>query len=502
MASNTYTVTETTDNLSQLVTNVNTISKDVGATGKLTTTQDSDIVGAINELDAEIGSVTLTTTAQTLTGAIQEIFQGGFEELDLTLDSVKTSTGLALGGFSDSERSSLGKALNALSRDIQVLDSDMVGELGTDSTGTTTGRSRNLLTTTAKTIVGSINELDAEIGTISSLTTGNKSTIIASINELDSDLGALTSLSSEVRDSNIAATINTLNTKVNNRNRFVEFFTDSAAGGDSAGSRIVADSANDFVKFSGGTNLEVVVADSDNARTITFNHTSVGASSVNNSGNTFIQDLTIDANGHVTGTTSATATSPNNAQHIMQQGGGLLVNTTGGSSHFTADASTNITTTYSIDSDLRGHVHFIGPDNNDYIHFTDSSLDVFINTTKVGVFASNGDFHANNDIIAFSTTASDMRLKTDIEPITDALEKINALTGYTFTYDYNGRKSAGLLAQEVEEVLPSAVFDKKLVFKENDNQEYKTLQYDQTIALLVQSIKELKSEIDILKRNK
>ena len=493
---NKHTVTAITDNLSQLITNLNQTAKDAGGTDRLTTTQDSDLVGAINELDAEIGSVTLTTTAQTLTGAIQEIFQGGFEELDLTLDSVKTSTGLALGGFSDSERSSLGKALNALSRDIQVLDSDMVGQLGTDSTGTTTGRSRNLLTTTAKTIVGSINELDAEIGTISSLTTGNKSTIIASINELDSDVGALTSLNSEVRDSNVAATINALNTKVNNRNRFLTFITDSADNGYSA------DSAGAHIKFVGGSNLEVIKDSStSNVKQITINHTSVGASSVDNSGNTFIQDLTIDANGHVTGTTSAAATSPNNAQHIMAAGGGLLVNTPGGSP-FTADASTNITTTYSIDSDLRGHVHFVGPDNNDYIHFTDSSLDVFINTTKVGVFASNGDFHANNDIVAFSTTASDMRLKTDIEPITDALEKINALTGYTFTYDYNGRKSAGLLAQEVEEVLPSAVFDKKLVFKENDNQEYKTLQYDQTIALLVQSIKELKSEIDILKRNK
>ena len=133
--------------------------------------------------------------------------------------------------------------------------------------------------------------------------------IVASINDIDSDVGALTSISSEVRDSNIVSTINALNTKVNNRNRFVEFFTDSAAGGDSAGSRIVADSANDFVKFSGGTNLEVVVEDSDNARTIKVNHTSVGASSVDNSGNTFIQDLTIDANGHVTGTTSAAATT-------------------------------------------------------------------------------------------------------------------------------------------------------------------------------------------------
>ena len=491
---NKHTVTAITDNLSQLITNLNQTAKDAGGTDRLTTTQDSDLVGAINELDAEIGSVTLTTTAQTLTGAIQEIFQGGFEELDLTLDSVKTSTGLALGGFSDSERSSLGKALNALSRDIQILDSDMVGLLGRDSGDS--GRAINLLTTTAKTIVGSINELDAEIGTLSSLTTGHKSTLVGSINNVDSDVGALTSLNSEVRDSNIAATINALNTKVNNRNRFLTFITDSADNGYSA------DSAGAHIKFVGGSNLEVIKDSStSNVKQITINHTSVGASSVDNSGNTFIQDLTIDANGHVTGTTSAAATSPNNAQHIMAAGGGLLVNTPGGSP-FTADASTNITTTYSIDSDLRGHVHFVGPDNNDYIHFTDSSLDVFINTTKVGVFASNGDFHANNDIVAFSTTASDMRLKTDIEPITDALEKINALTGYTFTYDYNGRKSAGLLAQEVEEVLPSAVFDKKLVFKENDNQEYKTLQYDQTIALLVQSIKELKSEIDILKRNK
>ena len=496
---NQHTVTSPSDNLSQLVTNLNQTAKDVGGTDRLTTTQDSDIVGAINELDAEIGSVTLTTTAQTLTGAIQEIFQGGFEELDLTLDSVKTSTGLALGGFSDSERSTLGKALNALSRDIQVLDSDMVGQLGTDSTGTTTGRSRNLLTTTAKTIVGSINELDAEIGTLSSLTTGHKSTLVGSINNVDSDVGALTSLNSEVRDSNLAATINVLNTKVNNRNRFLTFLTDSADNGYSA------DSADAHIKFVGGSNLEVIKDSStSNVKQITINHTSVGASSVDNSGTTFIQDLTIDANGHVTGTASATVASPNNAQHIMQQGGGLLVNTTGGSSHFTADASGNITTTYSLDSDLRGNVRFAGQ-NTEYVHFSDSNggqINFHNSGTRRFVMEDDGDFHAANDIIAFSTTPSDMRLKSDIEPITDALAKVNALTGYTFTYDHAGRKSAGLLAQEVEQVLPSAVSNKRLPLGANNNKEYKTLQYDQTIALLVESVKELKSEIDILKRDK
>lgn len=495
MASNTYTVTETTDNLSQLVTNVNTISKDVGATGKLTTTQDSDIVGAINELDAEIGSVTLTTTAQTLTGAIQEIFQGGFEELDLTLDSVKTSTGLALGGFSDSERSSLGKALNALSRDIQILDSDMVGLLGRDSGDS--GRAIDLLTTTAKTILGGVNELDGEIGTLSSLTTGNKSTIVASINELDSDLGALTSLSSEVRDSNVAATINALNTKVNNRNRFLTFITDSADNGYSA------DSASAHIKLVGGSNLEVIKDSStSNVKQITINHTSVGASSVDNSGNTVIQDLTIDANGHVTGTASTTITSPENASHIMAAQGGLLVNTPG--SNFTANAGTNITTTYSLDSDLRGNVVFAGR-TTEYVHFSDSNggqINFHNSGTRRFVMEDDGDFHAANDIIAFSTTPSDMRLKSDIEPITDALAKVNALTGYTFTYDHAGRKSAGLLAQEVEQVLPSAVSNKRLPLGANNNEEYKTLQYDQTIALLVESVKELKSEIDILKRDK
>ena len=495
MASNTYTVTETTDNLSQLVTNVNTISKDVGATGKLTTTQDSDIVGAINELDAEIGSVTLTTTAQTLSGAIQEIFQGGFEELDLTLDSVKSSTGLALGGFTDSERSSLGKALNALSRDIQILDSDMVGLLGRDSGDS--GRAIDLLTTTAKTILGGVNELDGEIGTLSSLTTGNKSTIVASINELDSDLGALTSLSSEVRDSNVAATINALNTKVNNRNRFLTFITDSADNGYSA------DSASAHIKLVGGSNLEVIKDSStSNVKQITINHSSVGASSVDNSGNTVIQDLTIDANGHVTGTASTTITSPENASHIMAAQGGLLVNTPG--SNFTANAGTNITTTYSLDSDLRGNVVFAGR-TTEYVHFSDSNggqINFHNSGTRRFVMEDDGDFHAANDIIAFSTTPSDMRLKSDIEPITDALAKVNALTGYTFTYDHAGRKSAGLLAQEVEQVLPSAVSNKRLPLGANNNEEYKTLQYDQTIALLVESVKELKSEIDILKRDK
>ena len=57
MGRNTSIKTETTDNFTQLVDNINNQSLDVGATGKLTTTVDSDIVGAINELDSDLGEL-------------------------------------------------------------------------------------------------------------------------------------------------------------------------------------------------------------------------------------------------------------------------------------------------------------------------------------------------------------------------------------------------------------------------------------------------------------
>ena len=75
MGRNTSIKTETTDNFTQLVDNINNQSLDVGATGKLTTTVDSDIVGAINELDSNMGAKTsLTTTNKTsVVNAINEI---------------------------------------------------------------------------------------------------------------------------------------------------------------------------------------------------------------------------------------------------------------------------------------------------------------------------------------------------------------------------------------------------------------------------------------------
>ena len=97
---------------------------------------------------------------------------------------------------------------------------------------------------------------------------------------------------------------------------------------------------------------------------------------------------------------------------------------------------------------------------------------------------------------------SDKRLKHDIEKIDSALDKVSELNGYTFSYNKNGKRAAGVIAQEVEKVLPSAVENKSLVFHGEEGVEYKTVQYDQLHGLLIEAIKELKEKLDECKCKK
>ena len=142
---------------------------------------------------------------------------------------------------------------------------------------------------------------------------------------------------------------------------------------------------------------------------------------------------------------------------------------------------------------------FEGASDQDKIVVGASQIDFYINNSNEFRMESDGDFHADGDVIAYSTTVSDERLKTDIEKIENATDKVSQLNGYTFTYKADGKKSAGVIAQEVEKVLPSAVSEKELPLKTDDGVAYKTVQYDQIIGLLIESIKELKQEINELK---
>ena len=109
---------------------------------------------------------------------------------------------------------------------------------------------------------------------------------------------------------------------------------------------------------------------------------------------------------------------------------------------------------------------------------------------------NDGDLHCEGDVIAYSTTISDATLKYNINPVEFALDKIQQLKGVTFNYFKDGKESAGLLAQDVEKVMPSAVQKKKIPLHTDDDKAYKTLHYDSVTAILVEAIKELTTKLE------
>ena len=143
----------------------------------------------------------------------------------------------------------------------------------------------------------------------------------------------------------------------------------------------------------------------------------------------------------------------------------------------------------------------IGYDSNDYIAWQNNShLNFFINGSNEFRMEADGDFHADGDVIAQSTTtASDKRLKENIEVIPNALEKVQALNGVSFDWKKTGERSAGVIAQEVQGVLPEAV---KEVTPVKGGDSHLTVNYHALTSILIESIKELKAEIEELKGGK
>ena len=138
----------------------------------------------------------------------------------------------------------------------------------------------------------------------------------------------------------------------------------------------------------------------------------------------------------------------------------------------------------------------IGRDVGDYIQFTNNShCDMYINSNNEFRFEADGDFHADGDVIAYSTTvASDENLKKDITTVTDAVTKVEALKGVTFTWKKNDNTSAGVIAQDVEKVLPQVV---KTVSNPSGD-EYKAVNYGGLTSILIEAIKDLSARVKVL----
>jgi hypothetical protein len=127
-----------------------------------------------------------------------------------------------------------------------------------------------------------------------------------------------------------------------------------------------------------------------------------------------------------------------------------------------------------------------------------TTSDVRHNSLGVGMAASatTGRIDATNDIVAFSS--SDIRFKENIVPIQNALDKIRKISGNTYDWKeenkiehgYEGN-DVGVIAQEIEAVLPQLVQTRESGFK--------AVKYDKLVALLIEGIKEQQLQIEQLR---
>jgi len=126
-----------------------------------------------------------------------------------------------------------------------------------------------------------------------------------------------------------------------------------------------------------------------------------------------------------------------------------------------------------------------------------TSANVQFSSIGVGTTASGtgGEIRATGDITAYYS--SDIRLKENIQPIENALEKVNQISGNTYDWkegydEIHSHKGndIGVIAQEVEAILPQIVT--------NRDNGFKAVQYEKIIPLLIEAIKELSSKIDRL----
>lgn len=117
--------------------------------------------------------------------------------------------------------------------------------------------------------------------------------------------------------------------------------------------------------------------------------------------------------------------------------------------------------------------------------------------SKLSISGTSGSLVTEGDITAFGSV-SDRNRKENIVKIDNALDKVSQISGYTFNYIGDDTPMTGVIAQELEEVLPEVVYETE----SPDGTQSKAVRHGNIVGLLIESIKELKAEIDELKKGK
>ena len=158
---------------------------------------------------------------------------------------------------------------------------------------------------------------------------------------------------------------------------------------------------------------------------------------------------------------------------------------------------------YGDDLTINSYHHLrINIDSNN--NNTDERFEIGQNTTGTGnvrfQVTGTGNVYASADVIAYYSF-SDKRLKTNIKPTTNNLEKVLKLEPVEYTWKdgkRDGRKEIGLVAQDVEKIVPEVVRENRRL-SDDDNTLYKQVDYEHLVSTLIGAVQEQQDQIELLK---
>jgi hypothetical protein len=189
----------------------------------------------------------------------------------------------------------------------------------------------------------------------------------------------------------------------------------------------------------------------------------------------------------VAGNVGVGVTPSASTARLIQMPSGGIFGTAGGAAAFVANAYYTDTWRYASSAKASTYQQI---DGSHYWYSAGSgTAGNAISLVNLMTLDSSGSLTAVGNVTAYS----DIRVKDNVEEIGNALDKLSQVRGVTYTrtdLDDKERKYAGVIAQEIEQVLPEAVFD---------NGKVKAVDYNATIALLIEAVKEQQGQINELK---
>jgi len=121
------------------------------------------------------------------------------------------------------------------------------------------------------------------------------------------------------------------------------------------------------------------------------------------------------------------------------------------------------------------------------------------NTGAVARFFYAGTEVGNISVTGSATTfnsTSDYRLKENVVPMTDALNKVSLLKPVTYTWKADGSAGQGFIAHELQAIIPDAVTGEKDAIDKNGNPEYQSIDPRNIVATLTAAIQELNAKVE------